>query len=126
LIEEYFDVFPVRKTLVDDTIRVIIPSVRPGRAIQSSPPSSQVTPEAAGPATYSKLCGTLNGWAQKMGLGSPCKGAREFSTLGIGVLFSKRTGMARRRQGRLDTTWADLLSALDHLREINLTKAQDH
>jgi hypothetical protein len=31
LINEYFDILPLEKTLIDDTVRVIIPSVRPTR-----------------------------------------------------------------------------------------------
>jgi hypothetical protein len=115
LIDEYFDVLPTEKTLIDDTIRVIIPSVRPGRSRRDIPTIKPSTEEQQKRYIY-RLCDTLNGWAR----GGPfvVQGhATVSSKLGIGVAVLQKT-----RTG--DTTFQkpnnsdDLLTALEGLRKV--------
>jgi hypothetical protein len=62
LINEYFDVLEVEKTLIDDTVRVIIPSVRPTRR-RASVPTIDPSTETQRQEYVQRLCHTLNSWA---------------------------------------------------------------
>ena len=64
LIEEYFDVLPLEKLLVEDTVKTIIPSVRPTRARPVVPAVMQAT-QAIRQAYLERLCGVLNGWSKR-------------------------------------------------------------
>ena len=119
LIEEYFDILPIEKTLIDDTVEIIIPSVRPTRARRVIPtikPSSENQQNR-----YIKcLCDTLNGWAR--GGSFVVQGHATVSAkLGIGVAILQKT-----RAG--DTTFQkpnnsdDLLAALERLRKVTSKK----
>jgi hypothetical protein len=119
LIDEYFDVLPLEKTLVNDTVRVIIPSVRPSRA-NPIIPTIKPTTQKQQDQYVQQLCDTLNAWAKK-GPFTVEGHARSSLTLGIGVAVLKknRTGeVALESPDNLD----DLLIALDHLREITSQK----
>jgi hypothetical protein len=63
LIEEYFDILPAEKALIEDTIRVTIESTRPTRARPLVPtliPATQTQQEAY----RDRVCEMLNGWAK--------------------------------------------------------------
>lgn len=63
LIEEYFDVLPLEKLLIDDTVNVIIDSARPTRArplVPTLKPSTKKQREAY----CARLCCVLNGLAK--------------------------------------------------------------
>jgi N-6 DNA Methylase len=64
LIEEYFDVLPLEKLLVEDTVKTIIPSVRPTRARPVVPAVMQAT-QGIRQAYLERLCGVLNGWSKR-------------------------------------------------------------
>lgn len=119
LIDEYFDVLPLEKTLVDDTVRVIIPSVRPSRANPNIPTILPTTTQQQ-EQYVQRLCDTLNGWA-KNGPGSVQGHAASSSKLGIGLAVLKKG-----RAGDLGSSppdgLGDLLAALDHLRDITSQK----
>ena len=63
LIEEYFDILPPENTLIDDTVRIIIPSVRPSRANPSIPTITPSTTQQQ-ERYVRRLCDTINGWAK--------------------------------------------------------------
>jgi type I restriction-modification system DNA methylase subunit len=118
LIDEYFDILPMEKTLVADTVRIIIPSVRPTRKRQVVPtiiPSNEKQRD-----DYTKrLCDTLNEWAK-----SPFVvhgRATASAKLGIGVAVLQKT-----RSGEVTSSppehLGDLLAALDRLRKVTSQK----
>lgn len=117
LINEYFDILPFEKALVDDTVRVIIPSVRPGRASSIIPtitPSTQSQQEGY----VLRLCDTLNGWAKNDKV--TVQGyAMSSGALGVAVAVLRK----QREGGELapapqHSSAVHLLSALDRLREV--------
>jgi hypothetical protein len=115
LIDEYFDILSTEKALIDDTVRIIIPSVRPTRRRQVVPtivPSSEKQLE-----DYTKwLCDTLNGWA-KTGLSVVQGRATASARLGIGVAVLQKTRAGKAASGAPDDL-GDLLAALDRLRKV--------
>lgn len=63
LIEEYFDILPAEKALIEDTIGITIDSTRPTRARPLVPtlfPATQTQQEAY----RDRVCEMLNGWAK--------------------------------------------------------------
>jgi N-6 DNA Methylase len=119
LVAEYFDLLPIERVLIDDTTRVIIPSVRPGRGRTDIP---TITPSTLQQQKQyiQRLCDTLNGWA-KSGPVSVQGYAANSSKLGIGLAVLKKA-----RAGDLTSAppddLGDLLVALEHLREITSQK----
>jgi len=119
LIEEYFDVLPIEKTLINDTIRVIIPSVRPTRARRVIP-TIQPSTEAQQNQYMKRLCDTLNGWSR----GGPfvVQGHAAVSArLGVGVAVLQKTRVGTTASEESDGT-DDLLAALDRLRKLTSQK----
>src|SRR5262249_1423430 len=115
LIDEYFDILPWEKALVDDTVRFIIPSVRPSRAnalIPTIAPSDQRQQERY----VQLLCDTLNGWTKNGPVTVQGRSASSW-TLGIGVAVLKKNRAGDITSGPPDDL-GDLLPALEHLREI--------
>jgi hypothetical protein len=112
LVEEYFDVDPIEKILVDDTSSIIIPSTRPTRGrvdvITIAPTSGEQL------RVYTDLlCETLNGWASSA---FEVHGhARADSALGVGMVILEKT-----RRGERPPDVADgppgLLATLEGLR----------
>ena len=68
LVEEYFDVLPLEKLLIEDTVNVIIESVRPTRARPLVPTLKPSTREQQ-KAYCSRVCDMLNGWSKSGGYG---------------------------------------------------------
>jgi len=63
LLDEYFDILPIEKTLIDDTLRLIIPSLRPSQKKRIVPTIYPSNPEQR--ANYTEqLCQTLNAWSK--------------------------------------------------------------
>jgi hypothetical protein len=119
LIEGYFDILPVEKTLVDDALGVIMPSVRPSRANPIIPTMKPSTENQQG-QYVKRLCDTLNGWA-KTGPYTVQGRAAVSTTLGIGVAVLQKV-----RSGEVASEppedFADLLSALERLRKVTSQK----
>ena len=115
LIEEYFDILPLEKVLIDDTLRVIVPSVRPTRKRLDVP---TVKPSKQGQRDdYTKrLCGTLNEWA-KNGPFVVQGRATASEKLGIGVAILQKT-LAGEVAFDTPEKLGDLLAALDRLRKV--------
>lgn len=114
LIDEYFDILSVEKALIDDTVRVIIPSVRPSRASLIIPTIKPSSEKQQG-EYVKRLCDTLNGWAKNgpymvRGIAT----ASERLGIAVAVLEKSLTGeTAFEAGGDLD----DLLVALGRFRK---------
>jgi len=119
LIEEYFDILPLEKILIDDTLRVTIPSVRPARA-RLVVPTIEPSNEKQRDDYTKRLCATLNGWA-KSGPFIVQGWAAGSAELGIGVAVLQKTragGVVSKPPKDL----ADLLAALERLRKVTSWK----
>ena len=115
LIDEYFDILPLEKAVVNDTVRVIIPSVRPTRK-RPVVPTIDPSKETQRDDYVNRLCETLNGWA-KNGAFVVQGHAGASAKLGIGVaVLQKIRGGAVPSTPPKDLT--DLLSALHRLRSL--------
>lgn len=113
LVYEYFDVLPTERVLVQDTVRLSIPSFRPGPNRRSVPAIEPSKREER--AQYTKrLCSTLNVWArssQSRVVGSPT--VSEAAGVGLVVLNKVSHGApVPSPNGN-----GDLLGALDNLRD---------
>jgi hypothetical protein len=113
LVYEYFDVLPVERVLVEDTVRVSIPSFRPGPRRRSVPAIEPSKPDER--VQYIKrLCATLNGWArgsQSRVVGSPTVS----EAVGIGLVVLEKVDRAKLVPSADGN--GDLLAALDVLRD---------
>jgi hypothetical protein len=120
LIDEYFDVLPIERILVDDTLRIIIPSIRPTRARRVIPtihPSTQTQR-----TKYTKqLCDTLNSWAKS----SPSKvygQAVGSGKLGVGLVILQKAPIAGEEIAAIEGD-EDLWAAFDRLRHLASDKS---
>ncbi len=113
LINEYFDILPMEKALIDDTVRVVIPSVRPTRKRLVVP---TIIPSTAKQMDeYTKwVCDALNGWAKK-GRFVVRGYAAASGRLGIGVAVLQKTSSDKPVLGP-PADFGDLLAALDRIR----------
>ncbi|MGD1156870.1 MAG: N-6 DNA methylase [Terriglobia bacterium] len=119
LVQDYFDILPIEKALIDDTIQVIIPSVRPTRARRVIP-TIQPSTERQQNLYIKRLCDTLNGWAR----GGPfvVQGhAASSAKLGIGVAVLQKTRAGTTASQESNRT-NDLLAELDRLRKLTSQK----
>jgi type I restriction-modification system DNA methylase subunit len=115
LIDEYFDILPIEKVLVDDTIQVIIPSVRPTRKKRVIP-TIQPSTHAQQNRYIARLCETLNGWAR--GGRFEVQGHAAVSAgLGIGVAVLRKTRLGERKSDE-PQDFDNLLVALERLRKV--------
>jgi hypothetical protein len=115
LIDEYFDILPTEKVLVDDTIQVIIPSVRPTRKKRVIPTIQPIT-HAQQNRYIARLCETLNGWAR--GGRFEVQGHAAVSAgLGIGVAVLRKTRLGERKSDE-PQDFDNLLVALERLRKV--------
>ena len=115
LIGEYFDLLPIENVLIDDTSRIIAPSVRPTRARLVVPTISQST-EAQQGLYVKRLCDTLNGWASS---GAFVVQGYSIASANLGIAVAV---LQKSRAGAtpfLELQGADgLLTALDRLRGV--------
>ncbi len=63
LIEEYFDILPGEKILIEDTVRVIVPSVRPTPS-RLHVPTIMPSTDKQRSEYVDRLCGSLNQWVR--------------------------------------------------------------
>lgn len=88
LLYEYFDVQPNERTLIEDTLRVLAPSMRPSRN-RPSIPTIEPSNESEREAYISRLCSTLNTWS--LGSNYEVRGEAFDSTkLGIGIVVLQK------------------------------------
>jgi hypothetical protein len=88
LIDEYFDLLPSERVLIDDTEKISVPSFRPSRSRRVLPTTVAATPSQM--STYTKqLCDSLNSWAE--GGAFLVEGKAEPSErIGIGVVILRK------------------------------------
>jgi hypothetical protein len=112
LVGEYFDVTPGEMLLVRDTIRVVIPSVRPTRK-RLAVPTIVETDDKQRNGYTARLCETLNGWTKRGGFVVQGNQAGS-SKLGVGVAVIERS---LRAEGKVPPEApGDLLATMDRLR----------
>jgi hypothetical protein len=115
LIDEYFDVLPLEKTLIDDTVSIIIPSVRPTRK-RPIVPTIEPSKEQQREAYAKRLCDTLNGWAKSRPF--VVRGYTTASAqlgIGVAVLQKLRAGVPLSVP---EENFTDLLPALERVRKV--------
>ncbi len=93
LINEYFDVLDLENKLVDDTVNVIIPSVRPTRQRRTIPTIEPSKPKQRD-LYINRLCDTLNGWAKNSSFTVQGREAGSVK-LGIGIAVLQKTPRAQ-------------------------------
>jgi hypothetical protein len=113
LVEEYFDFLSIEKAIVEDTIRIIIPSVRPTRSAREVPTIEPSTDKQQ-TAYVNRLCATLNEWA-KSGAFVVKGRVTASSTSGIGLTVLEKTKRSDAAAPPVAET--DLLNALDGVRK---------
>ena len=116
LIDEYFDILPAERAVINDTVRVIIPSARPTRK-RRVVPTIEPSKRKQRDDYVNRLCETLNGWAQG-GTYIVQGHAGASGKLGIGVAVLQKAHIA----GAASAPIADLGNLLDALHRLrNLT-----
>jgi type I restriction-modification system DNA methylase subunit len=119
LVEEYFDILPLEKILIEDTLRIIVPSIRPTLRTRIVPTLHPSTPEQQNEYTE-RVCATLNGWAR----GGPYVVlGRSMASyeLGVGMAILQRVMVGNSPVQQLDEP-IDLLGALERLRRASSKK----
>ena len=115
LIDEYFDVLPSEKCLIDDSMRVIIPSVRPSRNRSMVPTINPSNKDQREDYTR-RLCDTLNSWAKNSQfMVHGCTIASP--ELGIGLAILQKTHASQEASVLADDA-SDMLVALGRLRNL--------
>lgn len=113
LIYEYFDVLPSERILVEDTVRLAIPSFRPSPQRRSVPAIEPSTHDDR--ARYTdRLCTTLNGWARR-GHSRVVGSVTASEGVGIGLVVLEK--VSRGTSKSPSSASGDLLAALDRLRD---------
>jgi hypothetical protein len=114
LIDEYFDVQAMEKSLIEDTLTVTIPSIQPTRRRMPVPtvvPSSAPQREAY----CTRVCAMLNGWAKRGDY--KVRGTVHGSdAMGIGMAVLENVSRTD-AEPTASSTNHDMLRALDHLRK---------
>jgi hypothetical protein len=118
LLDEYFDILPTEKLLINDTLRIIIPSARPTRR-RSLVPTIHPSTQDQRNAYTQRLCDTLNGWAR----------SGNFAVQGRTVALERLgLGVAILNKGKVDEDTSevpkdfDVLAALARLRSVTSRK----
>ena len=114
LIEEYFDVLPEEKVLIEDTVRVIIESARPTRArllVATLMPASKQQQDAY----MDQVCAMLNKWG-KTGPYRVRGQVLASELLGIGVAILEKVDRSQASQP-MPETHKDLIQLLDRIRK---------
>jgi len=113
LLYEYFDVQPNERTLIEDTLRVFIPSIKPSRNRRSIP-TIEPSKKSERAAYISRLCSTLNAWS--LGSSYEVRGeAFVSSRLGIGIVVLQKTS----KESPVPENSADFDDVLVSLKRIN-------
>ncbi|MBI1348642.1 N-6 DNA methylase [bacterium] len=114
LMDEYFDVHPLEKPLIEDTVKVTIPSIQPTHKRMPVPtvvPSTSSQREAY----CDRVCAMLNGWSKQ----------REYKVhgtvyasdaMGVGMTVLEKTTRTVSTPS-VSSNGQDLLKSLDHLRK---------
>ena len=113
LVDEYFDIQPSERLLIEDTINILMPSIQPS---QRTMPVPTVTPCTEDQQTVyvKRVCDTLNMWTKKgqyMVRGDMIASAK----LGIGIAKLEKIERSDTKRP-MERVGKDLLEALDRLR----------
>jgi type I restriction-modification system DNA methylase subunit len=114
LVEEYFDILPAEKALIEDTIRVTIDSTRPTRAKPLVPTLVPATP-AQQEAYRDRVCEMLNGWA-KSGPFAVRGYVQGSGSLGVGIAVLEKVKRADANKP-IPNTNAEIIQLLDMIRK---------
>jgi hypothetical protein len=114
LVEEYFDVLPLEKLLIEDTLKVIIKSIQPTQG-QLPVETVKVSTSAQRQAYCVRVCEMLNGWA-KRGKYSIRGTTLASDAMGVGLAVFEKV---ERRNANVPMSGIaiDVLTALDALRK---------
>ena len=111
-VDEYFDILPFERALIDDTVNVTIPSARPTRKRRVIP-TIEPADDVQRRHYTGRLCATLNEWSR--GGAVLLDGhATASGALGVGVVILERGTAERRDVTRLPDDTA-VLTALQRL-----------
>lgn len=114
LIEEYFDILPPEKLLIDDTVNIIIDSTRPTRA-RPLVPTVTAANAATRQAYVDRVCEMLNGWAR--GGRFVVRGTPHGSeTLGVGIAVFEKVDRNQENEP-MKRISSDLINLLDKVRK---------
>lgn len=115
LIDEYFDVHPLEKPLIEDTVKVTIPSIQP--TLKRMPVPTVVPSTAAQREAYcNRVCTMLNGWGK--GGEHKVHGAVYASdAMGVGMAVLEKVRRSDTKPS-VSNNGHELLTALDHLRKV--------
>ena len=113
LIDEYFDIHPLEKLLVEDTVKVTIPSIQPTHRRMPVPtvvPSTLTQRDAY----CDRICTMLNGWSKqgKFKVQGTVYGSE---SMGIGMAVLEKVDKSSKKPFSKSND-QDILKALDHLR----------
>ena len=115
LVYEYFDVIATEMVLIEDTVRVTIPSVRPTRK-RSEVPTIEPSREQQRQDYTQRLCDTLNSWTRASRY--TVRGRSMASTnLGVGLAILHKTQDGENLNVVVEGS-GELLVALAKLREV--------
>ena len=113
LIDEYFDIHPLEKLLVEDTVKVTIPSIQPTHRRMPVP---TVVPNTLTQrdAYCDRICTMLNGWSKqgKFKVQGTVYGSE---SMGIGMAVLEKVDKSSKKPFSKSND-QDILKALDHLR----------
>jgi hypothetical protein len=115
LVEEYFDVLPMEKLLINDTNTVVIPSVRPTRA-RPLVPTIMPVKSAQLDSYRDRVCEMLNGWA-RCGRFAVRGHVRSSESLGVGVAIFEKIDRSEASAPTPNTN-GDLLKTLNRLSKV--------
>lgn len=114
LIDEYFDIHPLEKMLIDDTIRVTIPSIQPTH--KRMPVPTVVSSTSAQREAYcDRICTMLNGWG-KRGEFKVRGTVYASDIMGVGMAVLEK-GSHTAPNPPINSNGLELLKALEHLRK---------
>ncbi|MGH9436013.1 MAG: HsdM family class I SAM-dependent methyltransferase, partial [Terriglobia bacterium] len=112
-LDEYFDILPAEKTLIEDTTEILIPSARPSRE-STHIPTVAPSKDSQGEEYAQRLSKTLNDWAK----GSPFVVESRWlasSKLGVGMTVLQKTKRGSPPLPKTEDLY-DVLAALQGLR----------
>ncbi|MGA2439525.1 MAG: type I restriction endonuclease subunit M, partial [Tepidisphaeraceae bacterium] len=113
LVQDYFDILPIERTLIEDTVEITVPSTHPTRKRKVVPTIQPATTKQI-TAYKDRLTETLNGWA-KGGQFVVRGNIAASQNLGVGIAVLEKSIRANGAQSpQIDS---DLVAALDELRK---------
>lgn len=114
LIEEYFDIQPLEKLLIEDTLNIVIPSIQPSQT-KMPVPTVRHSSDTQQTAYMKRVCSMLNKWGKNSQ--HIVRGIMASSgTLGIGMVVLEKIPRSKADKP-MATTDKDILHSLDLLRK---------